>query len=389
MSDNIRAFLPFEDIEQTAQQQIKNMATLSILDGNIAIMPDCHFGKGATVGSVIPTYKAIIPAAVGVDIGCGMEAVKLPFKGSALDARDLQSIFNDMCKLIPLGAGGRHQQSNSNLDRKYELMFSSASPKLQETIKALTSYDPRVQLGTLGSGNHFIELCIDQNDDLWLMLHSGSRGIGNRIGTHYIEMAKEKCHELGLPDSDLSFLSQGDEHFSDYCEALQWAQHYAAKNRRVMLETCFAILKKHNIIADDYIPVGNTAISCHHNYVEFIGPNNYLTRKGAISAKSGEMGIIPGSMGTKSYIVRGKGNPDSHCSASHGAGRSMSRGQAKRMYTVEDLKNQTEGVVCLKNESVLDEIPSAYKDIDVVMERQKDLVEVVYILKQIMNVKGG
>jgi len=386
---NVKTFLPWEEIEDVAQKQIENMSFLPILNGKIAIMPDCHFGKGATVGSVIPTYKAIIPAAVGVDIGCGMEAVKLPIKASDLSQKQLNSIFQSMSTLIPLGAGGRHQGTNGILDVYHNELMRVATPQLQESIAALSPYDIRLQLGTLGSGNHFIELCADESDDLWLMLHSGSRHIGNKIGTNYMEKAKERCLELGLPDSDLSFLSKGDEHFSEYCEALKWAQYYARLNRKVMMKICFNILQKHQILVTPYLDQEyETAISCHHNYVEFLTEDSFITRKGAIAAYSGQMGIIPGSMGTKSYIVRGKGNSESLNSASHGAGRRMSRNEAKRTYTVEDLESQTRGVVCRKDKGILDEIPSSYKNIDTVIERQKDLIEVVHTLKQILNVKG-
>lgn len=392
MLENVKTWLPWDEIEEPAQQQIKNASLLPIIDGKIAIMPDCHFGKGATVGSVIPTYKAIIPAAVGVDIGCGMEAIKLPCKASDLDERALRGIFNSFCRDIPLGAGGKHYKTTDIIDNAYKTLIDSTSPKLRENLDYFQK-NPALQLGTLGSGNHFIELCSDQNDDLWLMLHSGSRGIGNRIGTHYIEKAKGKCAELGLPDSDLSFFSQGDEYFSEYCDALNWAQKYAAFNRTVMVDACLQALKKHKVIPQIFGLVAThdfqTAISCHHNYVEVLDDFRFITRKGAISAKKGQLGIIPGSMGTKSYIVRGLGNPESHESASHGAGRAMSRGAARRAFSVEDLKAQTEGVICIKNQTVLDEIPAAYKDIDTVIERQKDLIEVVFTLKQIMNVKGG
>lgn len=387
--ENVKSFLPWEEIEEAAQQQIVNASQLSILSGPIAVMPDCHFGKGATVGSVVPTYKAIIPAAVGVDIGCGMEALCLNIKSSQLPS-DLTKIYNGFCRDVPLGAGGRHNRLNLQIELGAAFLEDSLPESLKKEIPYITgssSYNFFSQLGTLGSGNHFIELCIDENDMVWLMLHSGSRGIGNKIGTYYIEKAKETCAQLGLPDSDLSFLSKGETIFNDYCESVAWAQKYAAMNRRLMLGLCLNVLRRH-IPGLNCDPDNATVVSCHHNYIEFVPDGTMITRKGAISARQGELGIIPGSMGTKSYIVRGKGNPDSLCSASHGAGRVMSRGQARRTFSKEDLEAQTAGVMCRKDAGVIDEIPSAYKDIDLVIERQKDLIEVVHTLKQILNVKG-
>lgn len=382
-TDKIKSWLPWDEIEEQAQQQLLNVAGLSVIDGYLAVMPDCHFGKGATVGSVIPTYKAIIPAAVGVDIGCGMEAIKLDVKKNLLDTAMLKKVFNGFCRNIPLGAGGYHNKSNIYIDLMWrELMLLANAKRLD--IEYFSKFAAN-QIGTLGSGNHFIELCLDQNEDVWLMLHSGSRGIGNRIGTHYIEQAKIMCEKMDLPDSDLSFFTTDSGCFKEYIDALDWAQLYAKFNRRVMLKLCLDVLRRNNLINSNATEI---AVSCHHNYVEFLGDDKFLTRKGAISAKKDELGIIPGSMGTKSYIVRGKGNCDAHCSASHGAGRRMSRGEARRQFTAADLSAQTEGVVCRKDNGVVDEIPSAYKDIDLVIERQKDLIEVVYTLKQIMNVKG-
>lgn len=383
LNNKIKTFLPWDEIESQAQQQILNTASLDIIQDHIAIMPDCHYGKGATVGSVIPTYKAIIPAAVGVDIGCGMEAIKLNCKGRDIDEKMLKRWYGLISSAIPLGAGMQNQEmdSASDIGVKCLLAYSPAFFPIADNF----SKNWRHQLGTLGSGNHFIELCLDQNDDVWLMVHSGSRGIGNRIGTYYIEKAKKQCIKLGLPDSDLSFIDYDSLEFGEYCRALEWAQFYAKQNRMVMITRCLTILRNCGFT---FSICETNIVSCHHNYVEFLPNSTYLTRKGAISAKQGEMGIIPGSMGTKSYIVRGKGNLDSHHSASHGAGRTMSRGEAKRRFTLDDLIAQTEGVVCPKTKSVIDEIPAAYKDIDTVIARQSELIDVVYTLKQIMNIKG-
>lgn len=246
------------------------------------------------------------------------------------------------------------------------------------------------QLGTLGSGNHFIELCLDENDDVWIMLHSGSRGIGNMIGSYFIEKAKKRMEQyfITLPDGDLAYLPEDTDDFNDYVEAVGWAQNYALENRRVMMEAVIAALRRH--IPKEFT-ITQEAINCHHNYVEkenHFGRNMWVTRKGAIRARVGDLGIIPGSMGQRSYIVRGKGNVESYCSCSHGAGRSMSRAEARRRFTVADLKEQTAGVECNKTDAVLDEIPAAYKDIDLVMENQKDLIEIVHTLKQVLNVKG-
>lgn len=394
---NVELLLPWEEIEKSAQDQIINSSWSTILDGNICIMPDCHYGIGATVGAVIPTARAIIPAAVGVDIGCGMEAIKLPIDTEKLNDKVLNCIFSKFCEEIPLGAGGRTADISESqgsywhsVSRDSGITFS----KQKEFVEKFSDRNPAQQLGTLGSGNHFIELCLDESNEVWLMLHSGSRGIGNRIGSFYIEKAKQECIHLGLPDSNLSFLSASNEGvFSEYIFALNWAQNYAYYNRQALLYKCVTILNRLRLFTgtDDFWwrgNINNSAVSCHHNYVEILNGNRFITRKGAISAKKGELGIIPGSMGTKSYIVKGLGNEKYLNSASHGAGRRMSRGDAKRRFSVEDLSNETKGIVCKKDSSVLDEIPSAYKEIDLVIERQSENIEIVHILKQILNVKG-
>ena len=355
-------------------------------------MPDVHAGKGSTVGTVIATEKAVIPAAVGVDIGCGMNAVRTSLKASDLPD-SLKDIRAQIEGDVPLGAGGRHQ-GEWKLENLYtRLPDASFNVVKNLNEKILPDYWKKAgqQLGTLGSGNHFIEICIDENQDVWVMLHSGSRGIGNMIGSYYIEKAKRQMEKffIRLPDSDLAYFPEDTEDFNDYMEAVQWAQDYALENRKVMMEVVLDALRKH--IPKEF-KITQEAINCHHNYVEkehHFGRNLWVTRKGAIRARSGDLGIIPGSMGQKSYIVRGKGELQSYCSCSHGAGRSMSRAEAKRRFSIDDLIKQTEGVECRKDASVIDEIPASYKDIDQVMANQTDLVEVVHTLKQVMCVKGA
>lgn len=379
-------------VEDAALTQLKNLSRLPFIAGNgVAAMPDVHMGIGASVGTVIATDRAIIPAAVGVDIGCGMNAVRLSLKASDLPD-DLTQIRNAIERGVPLGAGGQHTRSNVDnnsptfdpLVMEYTLgLLGGNLTKLMEKARS--------QVGTLGSGNHFIELCIDENQDVWIMLHSGSRGIGNIIGRTFIDKAKElmaKFH-IALPDGDLSYLPEDTDVFNDYVQAVNWAQEYALENRRQMMIEVIRNLKHY---IDKPFEITHEAINCHHNYVvkeNHFGRNLWVTRKGAIRAREGDLGIIPGSMGTKSYIVRGKGNLESYCSCSHGAGRSMSRTEAKRKFTIADAEAQTAGVNCRKDVDIIDELPAAYKDIDVVMENQKDLVEVVHILKQVLCVKGN
>jgi tRNA-splicing ligase RtcB len=377
------------DIEAEALTQLKNLARLPFIANNgVACMPDVHAGIGSTVGTVIATDRAVIPAAVGVDIGCGMNAVRLSLKAADLPD-SLKAIRDQIERDIPVGAGGSHQDPidipyNSSLWLTViDPLFNGDSIKFRK--KAGT------QLGTLGSGNHFIELCIDENQDVWVMLHSGSRGIGNMIGTHYIETAKRNMERyyISLPDKALAYLPEDTDDFNDYMEAVQWAQDYALENRRMMMGLVLAGLKRHIPVE---FSITQEAINCHHNYVEkehHYGRNLWVTRKGAIRAREGDLGIIPGSMGQRSYIVRGKGNAESYCSCSHGAGRTMSRARARATFTVDDLIKQTEGVECRKDDAVLDEIPSSYKNIDVVMSNQTDLVDVVHVLKQVLCVKGG
>lgn len=381
------------DVEGEALQQLKNLSRLPfIARQGIAVMPDVHAGKGSTIGTVIPTENAIIPAAVGVDIGCGMVACRLSLKASQLPD-SLAKIRSAIEAAIPMGTGGEHK------DMKYWFNIpSNEGTVMPEAVSKVCGGNENVaaakagkQLGTLGSGNHFIEICGDENDDVWVMLHSGSRGIGNMIGSYYIEKAKEMMERwhITLPDGDLAYLPQGDDLFDDYVAAVQWAQDYAMENRKAMLQAVLDVLRRETPVQ---FGITEEAINCHHNYVvqeNHFGKNLWITRKGAIRAGVDDLGIIPGSMGAKSYIVRGKGNKEAYCSCSHGAGRKMSRKKARATFTLDDLKAQTAGVECRKDDAVLDEIPGSYKDIDVVMENQKSLVEVVHTLRAVLCCKGA
>lgn len=379
------------DVEEEALNQLRQVAQLQFIHSHVAVMPDVHAGIGATVGSVIPTKNAIIPAAVGVDIGCGMNAIRLNLSASQLPD-DLRPLRVAIERSVPVGFE-MHKQIKakaSTLDPLAQRL-KRITNKHKGLLRMLRDFDRtwQKQLGTLGGGNHFIELCLDEADQVWVMLHSGSRGLGNCIGTYFIERAKKEAqHRFGhVPDKDLSYFAEGSDSFGDYVEAVNWAQDYAMENRREMMRLILQAIRPH-------LPpfqMSKEAINCHHNYVEeetHFGESVYVTRKGAISAYAGELGIIPGSMGAKSYIVRGKGNPQSFCSCSHGAGRRMSRGKAKRVFSVDDLVQQTAGIECRKDAGVLDEIPQAYKDIDVVMDNQTDLVEVVHTLRQVLCIKG-
>lgn len=379
------------DIEDEAIHQLRNLAQLEFVHHHIAVMPDVHVGKGATVGSVIPTKNAIIPAAVGVDIGCGMNAVRLSLKASQLPD-SLAKIRSAIEAKVPVGFN-QHQAITVKMTTLDPLAkrLKNITDKHQGLLKMLKNFERTWarQLGTLGGGNHFIELCVDENDDVWVMLHSGSRGIGNCIGEYFITLAKkEQQSRFGhVPNRDLAYFAVGSNSFDDYLEAVQWGQDYALENRREMMRLIINVLQREL----PHFTLTKEAINCHHNYVNqehHFGEDVYVTRKGAISAFEGELGIIPGSMGAKSYIVKGKGNSESLCSCSHGAGRRMSRGKAIRQFNIDDLKAQTAGVECRKDKGVLDEIPQAYKDIDTVIANQSELIEVVHTLKQVMCVKG-
>ena len=376
------------DLQSQEFQMIKNMANLPCVYKHIALMPDAHLGKGAMVGSVIATQGAIIPAAVGVDIGCGMMARKLPIKASALEGK-LRDLRLSIEAQIPVGFA-ENEKVGKDVDKwKGWNRFTELHPGVQK--KSRKAYK---QLGSLGGGNHFIELCIEPevaDPDVWVMLHSGSRHIGNALATCHIHTAKRlrKLMEQKVPDPDLSYFVQGTEEFQAYWQDLQWAQKYAFKNREVMMERLMNIVAR--FLNDGQRFESQFSVNCHHNYAELehhYGNDVFVTRKGAVRAGAGEYGIIPGSMGTKSYIVKGKGNVESFCSCSHGAGRTMSRTKAKKQFTIADLEAQTKGVECRKEGRFLDEIPGAYKDIDRVMDAQSDLVEVVACLKQVLCVKG-
>ncbi len=379
------------DVDSRALDQLKNLAQLPFVHHHIAAMPDVHAGIGATVGSVIPTQGALIPAAVGVDIGCGMNAVRLSLSASQLPD-NLKSLRGAIERVVPVGfSAHRDPAVKASTLRALEVGLDGITAKHPGITKMMKQFERTwsCQLGSLGGGNHFIELCLDEADRVWVMLHSGSRGVGNVIGNYFIQLAKKdmESHLRQLPDRDLAYFSEGNAHFDDYLTAVSWAQDYAWQNRKAMMTLILAALQ-------EKLPpfeATSEAINCHHNYVateRHFDATVFVTRKGAIRAGEGELGIIPGSMGARSYIVRGKGNADSFCSCAHGAGRKMSRSAAKQRFTARDLEDQTAGVECRKDVGVLDEIPGAYKDIDQVMARQTDLVDVVHTLKQVLCVKG-
>lgn len=371
--------------------QLGRLSRLPIIGSHIAVMPDVHLGKGATVGSVIPTKSAICPASVGVDIGCGMAAVETSLRANDLPD-SLLGIRSAIEKAVPVGMNG-HEYVSGHRDTLARELSLELEPILANNPGILRNRREDAwahQLGSLGGGNHFIEICLDERDVVWVMLHSGSRGIGNAIGTHFISEAKEYATAQGihLEDRDLAWLDDRTPQFSAYWEALSWAQKYARVNREVMLRDVLSAL--HASIPTPFTVQG-MAVNCHHNYVAkeiWDSESYFVTRKGAIRAGSGEMGIIPGSMGTASYIVRGKGNPESFCSCSHGAGRVMSRSAARRNFSEEDIASQLQGVECRKDPGIIDELPGAYKDIDTVMAQQADLVEIVAKLHQVVCVKG-
>lgn len=394
--ENVKMWVGDMEVEQAALTQIMNIAQLPVLAGHVAIMPDVHMGKGATVGSVIPTRSAIIPAAVGVDIGCGMVAAMTNLKAEDLPdslfslrnqiERDVPVGFNEHSKGIPSVSGPYADVLRKNLTKTMD-----AFDHLQLKAKLGRADEKKIgrQIGTLGGGNHFIEICLDTDNNVWIMLHSGSRGIGNQIGTVAVTLAKEQAAKRGwgLPDDDLAWLDQGTPEFDAYIEAMHWAQDYARFNRDTMMNLVTAAVK-HRI---PNMKIVGEVVNCHHNFTsleEHFGEEIWVTRKGAVSAQAGQLGIIPGSMGAKSFIVMGKGHKDAYCSCSHGAGRKMSRNQAKKLFTSLNLEEQTAGVECRKDADVVDEIPGAYKDIDEVMAAQSDLVEVVETLKQVLCVKG-
>lgn len=386
--------VPFEP---QARAQLDRIARLPFVHSHVAVMPDVHLGKGATVGSVIATRHAIVPAAVGVDIGCGMIALRTSLRAAALPDT-LGSVRLAIESAVPHGrtnnGGPGDRGAWRALPQANEQAWSTLRPGYEAIIakhRKLDRGSHAQHLGTLGTGNHFIEVCLDEADQMWLMLHSGSRGVGNRIGSYFIELAKEDMRRwfINLPDEDLAYLPEGTEHFDDYVQAVQWAQEYARVNRELMMAQVVGALARSQLLPPFESEL--EAVNCHHNYVSresHFGENVFVTRKGAVRARSGELGIIPGSMGARSYIVRGLGNAQSFHSCSHGAGRAMSRAEARRRFSVADHNAATEGIECRKDADVIDETPMAYKSIDAVMHAQRDLVEIVHTLRQVVCVKG-
>jgi len=392
-------------LEDMARDQLINVAKLPFIYKHVAVMPDVHWGIGATIGSVIPTVGAVIPAAVGVDIGCGMMAQKTTLKASDLP-ESLKEIRSNIEQAVPHGRtdnGGANDRGRwHDIPTNVATLWGTdtRTPAMKTGYDLIVDKHPKIgrkhinhvsHLGTLGTGNHFIEICLDEDDNVWVMLHSGSRGVGNRIGTYFIELAKEdmKKWHINLPDKNLAYLPEGTDHFDDYVFAVSWAQDFARVNRLIMMERVISAVHDSKGIPPFYSE--EVVVNCHHNYVSrenHFGANILVTRKGAVRARLGDLGIIPGSMGARSYIVEGLGNRQSFHSCSHGAGRVMSRSQAKKTITLEDHIKATEGVECRKDADVIDESPAAYKDIDAVMAAQKDLVRIKYTLRQVICVKG-
>jgi tRNA-splicing ligase RtcB len=391
----IKAWIDGVELEEEARRQLRNVAALPFIHHHVAVMPDCHWGMGATIGSVIPTVGAIVPAAVGVDLGCGMMAQETSLRASDLPDT-LAGLRAAIERAVPVGGPGERGSWKESGRHGMPAAVAGAWRSMARGWRDIVAAHPKIgkgltaeQLGTLGTGNHFIEVCLDEHDAVWVMLHSGSRGLGNRIGTYFIERAKEAMRRASvpLPDANLAYLVERSAEFDDYVDAVGFAQDFARTNRQLMMDRVLAMLREH-------LPpfrLGAQAIDSHHNYVaseRHFGKDVWVTRKGAVRARNGDLGIIPGSMGTRSYIVRGKGNPESFSSCSHGAGRRMSRGAAKRCFTVADHVRATAGVECRKDAGVLDETPGAYKDVDAVMAAQRDLVEVVHTLRAVVCIKG-
>jgi len=395
INDKIIAFLDPETIEAEALEQIKNTASIPFLYHHVAVMPDTHYGKGSTVGTVLPTKGAIIPAAVGVDIGCGMIAVRTNLKKE--DLGDLSIIRKSIERSIPMSAGKFNNSITESAQKRISELEGLCCG--ENDLRGKNYYDKfsnnwKESLGTLGGGNHFIEICLDEEGTVWVTLHSGSRGVGNAIGNHYIKQAQKlmKSMFITLADEDLAYLPEDSELFNDYIRDLRWAQHFALLNReemmdRVLKDISYAVFKENG--HQKYFEIER--INCHHNFTqieEHFNHNVWITRKGAIQAKTGMKGMIPGSMGTRSYIVEGLENKMSYNSAPHGAGRRMSRSKAKTAFTMEDFDKAMVGIEHRRSDILIDELPLAYKDIDIVMDNAKELVKVQYILKQILNVKG-
>lgn len=389
LSQKIKTWIPKEQIEPEALLQIQNISEMSFVFSHVAVMPDCHLGKGATIGSVIATEGAIIPAAVGVDIGCGMMAVKTQFQEKDLEGKDLKTIRVGIERRTP--CIGRMPVHNLKIQPSAELKIK----ELEDFAKEL-NFSPdefskswRFQLGSLGGGNHFIEITVDEEDNIWAFLHSGSRGVGNKIACHFIKVAQDYCQKnfISLKDKDLAYLVESTSEFNDYIRGLKWAQHFALLNRQEMMTR---VLTELHYIFDQEIQ-NLQEINCHHNFTQqeyHFGQNVWLTRKGAISANKDQLGLVPGSMGTASYVVAGKGNRESYCSSPHGAGRLFSRTKARSLFTLEDYDRQMKGVEARRDESLIDELPTAYKDINEVMKNAEELVMIKHTFRQILNVKG-
>jgi tRNA-splicing ligase RtcB len=400
----IKAWIDGVEIEDAARQQLHNLASLPFIYKHVAVMPDCHFGIGATVGSVIATRGAVVPAACGVDIGCGMLWAPLDVREEELDGQR-QALHDAIDGSIPNGRTNNGQAGDDGAWGTPPNYISTAWGPMMDDLASIQARHPKItprvepvhQLGTLGTGNHFVEVVVDETGRAGIMLHSGSRGIGNLIGRYFIERAKRAMERyfITLPDADLAYLpeldsaGQPDKDFVDYMDAVWWAQEFAAKNRSLMLRAALAVMG--SVLGREVSVGGPGAVQCHHNYIareNHYGDNVLVTRKGAVRARVGDLGIIPGAMGRQSFIVRGKGNPESFMSCSHGAGRAMSRTQARARFTVEQHQADTEGIACRKDASVLDETPRAYKSIEAVMAAQSDLVEIVHTLRAVVCVKG-
>lgn len=394
VSEKILTFLPWPEIEPEAQKQILNTAELPFIFKWVAVMPDCHYGKGATVGTVIATKGAVVPAAVGVDIGCGMIALETSLAHG--DLKELHRLREGIERRIPMSAG----RNNTKITDTAALRIAELKKIESSTGGRYSGFDKEWEaaLGTLGGGNHFAEVCVDENDAVWLTLHSGSRGVGNRIGNHYIRRAQEICRKrnIALPDRDLAYLNEGTDDFANYLRDLHWAQHFALLNREEMMDRMLLELSRHvygeaGALEEKRPELVRQRINCHHNFTQVehhFGQDVWVTRKGAIEARPGMRGMIPGSMGTRSYIVTGLGNAQSFDSAPHGAGRRMSRTKARAAFAMKDLEAAMSGIEFRRSKVLLDEIPGAYKDIDHVMENARELVRIDHTLRQIINCKG-
>ena len=389
IGNNVLSWIPEEEIEEKALQQIKNLSSMPFIFHHVGVMPDCHFGRGATIGSVIPTRGAVIPAAVGVDIGCGMVAAKTNLTSDDLP-EDLSDIRKAIERQIPLSVGKYNRRIKDETAVRVDWLeqFANSSPYRSSVVYDDISPNWRKQLGSLGSGNHFIEIVLDEQDRVWAFLHSGSRGIGNKIAQRHINVAKLKMEQyfIDLPDPDLAYLVEDTIEYKQYLADLTWAQLFAFKNREEMMYRVLKVLKYRFPFMEEL-----DRIECHHNFSQMenhFGHNVLISRKGAISAREGQLGLIPGSMGTRSYVVKGKGCKPSFNTAPHGAGRRLSRGQAFKTFTMEDFERDMEGIEVRHSKQFLDELPGAYKDIDHVMEQSKDLVEIVHTFRQVVNVKG-